>query len=184
MTYELMKGSAVQACTAKNAEFQAQLTEAGVLPPLKDFAERAPAQAEDVAKASAHVLVMAQKALELLYTLACYFANHDALQAAGCLEVLVAAMMSADFICAQHAIWAVQSLTGGSCSLHKTALAVSRSQALLCARKCDAFAHPTELEVLMLPAQLLSSLPHASLPILSGDLHQACGCLCSWWQQH
>lgn len=54
----------------------------------------------------------AQKALELLYSLASYFANHAALSSNGCLEVLVSAMMSADVTCAQYAVWAVQSLTG------------------------------------------------------------------------
>ena len=55
---------------------------------------------------------MAQQAVKLLYSLASYFAGHAALQADGCLEVLVTAMASSDVTCAQYAVWAVQSLTG------------------------------------------------------------------------
>ena len=102
-----------------------------------------PAQAEDLAQVGLHVLVMAQKALELLYTLACYFANHNALQAAGCLEVLVAAMMSADFICAQHAIWAVQSLTGGCWQSSPDCVCSHWPKALRYPGKRDAWVHLT-----------------------------------------
>ena len=65
--------------------------------------------------------VMAQKALKLLYSLASYFAGHAALQADGCLEVLVSAMATSDAISTQYAVWAVQSLTGRGlrlCSCH------------------------------------------------------------------
>ena len=56
---------------------------------------------------------MAQNAVKLLYSLASYFAGHAALRANGCLEVLVTAMASSDVTCAQFAVWAIQSLTGG-----------------------------------------------------------------------
>ncbi len=58
--------------------------------------------------------VMAQKALKLLFSLASYFAGHAALQAEGCLDVLVSAMASSDAICTQYAVWAIQSLTGSA----------------------------------------------------------------------
>ncbi len=70
--------------------------------------------AEAAVTATPRSTAMAQKALELLYSLASYFANHVALQANGCLDVLVTAMTSSDVTCAQYAVWAVQSLTGMS----------------------------------------------------------------------
>ena len=48
-------------------------------------------------------------------------------QAHGCIEVLVAAMACTDVVCAQFAVWAVQSLTGVLTSLVAHALLVTAS---------------------------------------------------------
>ena len=49
------------------------------------------------------------------------------MQAHGCIEVLVAAMASTDVVCAQFAVWAVQSLTGVLTSPVANALSVTAS---------------------------------------------------------
>ena len=77
---------------------------------LDCFAGKNAAELADAAPCKA--TVMAQRALKLLYSLASYFASHGALQADGCLDVIVAAMASSDVTCAQYAVWAIQSLTG------------------------------------------------------------------------
>lgn len=56
-----------------------------------------------------------------------HFCGHFRVQAHGCIELLVAAMASTDAVCAQFAVWAVQSLTGVLTSPVENALSVTAS---------------------------------------------------------